>query len=197
MNYKITAVHPSLIKIREIFRLSFLLCLVLCFFVAGIAYGLEAEEYRIKSAYLEKITRFIQWPVPSADNSNPPFFVIGIAGVSPLEGVLEGDYKDRRIKDKPVRIVRIFSPEGVKACDLLFIAGSEEDELDSYIQKAKQFHVLTVGDTAGFAQRGVHINFYIEDQKVRFSINPESMKQAGLNAGSLLLDYAKIVRSNQ
>ena len=195
MGNKTTAIHRRAIKRHKRAALCLVICLFLCF-LAGVAFGLQAEEYRIKSAYLEKITRFIQWPEPNAATGQNAFFVIGIAGESPFNGILANDYKERRIKDKPVRIKTISETEMIKDCDLLFISASEADRLEKYILAAERFHVLTVGDTAGFAQKGVHINFYIENQKVRFSINPEAMKRAGLNAGSLLLDYATIVRPN-
>ena len=195
MGNKTTAIHTLAITRHTRVALCLVLCIGFCFF-ASYAFGLQAEEYRIKSAYLEKITRFIQWPDPKSTNSQKPYFVIGIAGASPFIGILESDYKDRRIKEKPVRIIEISNSDEIKNCDLLFISGSEKDRLGKYIRAAEKFHVLTVGDTAGFARRGVHINFYIESQRIRFSINPQAMKRAGLNAGSLLLDYATIVKMN-
>lgn len=167
--------------------------MLLPYFFAGLAFGLQAEEYQIKSAYLEKITRFVRWP-EKAEKAEKSFFIIGIAGASQFNRILERDYRNREIKGKPVRIVNIASAEAIKDCDLLFISSSAKERLDKYIRTAERFHVLTIGDTPGFAEKGVHINFYTERQKVRFAINPDAMKRAGLNAGSLLLDYAKIIK---
>lgn len=195
MLYRPTAFHIYRKK-WQLPACSSIIVLLLLYFYAGPAFGFRAEEYRIKSAYLEKITRFIQWPEPAAAKDEKLFFVIGIAGENPFNGILQEDYMERQIKGKPVRVIKISGIEGIKSCDLLFISGSEEDRLEEYIRMAEQFNVLTVGDTAGFAQKGVHINFYIKKQKVLFKINPEAMKRAALSAGSLLLDYATVVKPN-
>jgi len=52
---------------------------------------------------------------------------------------------------------------------------------------------LTIGDTKGFAQQGVIINFYIKDEKVRFEINVDAAKRANLKISAKLLRLAKIV----
>jgi len=189
MLYTFTAFQKRTERRQSPAGVGILIMLLLSFF-AGAAFGLQAEEYQIKSAYLEKITRFVQWP----EKAEKSFFIIGIAGVSPFNGILERDYRNRQIKGKPVRVVNIASAEAIKDCDLLFISASAQERLDKYIRAAERFHVLTVGDTPGLAEKGVHINFYTERQKVRFAINPDAMKRAGLNAGSLLLDYAKIIK---
>ncbi|MBS3757779.1 MAG: YfiR family protein [Desulfobacterales bacterium] len=168
--------------------------LLLGVFFTSPAFGLRAGEYEIKSAYLEKITRFIKWPDHGTATGGKSSFVIGMAGDNPFYGVLQEDYRSREIKGKPVRIVKIASVEAIKNCDLLFISSSEDDRLERYIRTAERYHVLTVGDTAGFAERGVHVNFYVERQKVLFEINPAAMKRAALSAASLLLDYATIVK---
>jgi hypothetical protein len=53
--------------------------------------------------------------------------------------------------------------------------------------------VLTVGEIEGFARRGGTINFYLEDDKVRFEINPESTRERGLRMSSQLLALGRIV----
>jgi hypothetical protein len=55
-------------------------------------------------------------------------------------------------------------------------------------------NVLTVSDERGFAQQGVGINFYTEEDKVRFEINQDAVNRSGLRISSKLLSLAKIVR---
>jgi hypothetical protein len=56
-------------------------------------------------------------------------------------------------------------------------------------------YILTIGDTEGFGEKGVMINFIIRDNKVRFEINPEAARRAGLTISSKLLSLATIVHS--
>ena len=68
----------------------------------------------------------------------------------------------------------------LRECRVLFIAASESDNLDSVLRDIKGSAILTIGDTAGYAERGVIVNFYMEQNK-------------GLRIGSQLLKLAKIV----
>jgi hypothetical protein len=51
---------------------------------------------------------------------------------------------------------------------------------------------LTIGDTEGFTQRGVMVNFYMENNRVFFEINPNAAMRAGLKISSALLRIAGI-----
>ena len=70
-----------------------------------------------------------------------------------------------------------------------------ENDLESYIQASQLYHTLIISEKDGWAEQGIHINFYIRDDKVRFEINVESLKKSGLKAESMLLDYARIVKT--
>jgi hypothetical protein len=53
--------------------------------------------------------------------------------------------------------------------------------------------MLTVGDTDGFARQGVMINFYLEQEKVRFEINPRAAAEVGIRPSAKLLQLGRIV----
>jgi hypothetical protein len=54
--------------------------------------------------------------------------------------------------------------------------------------------VLTVGESAAFADSGGMINFLVDDNKLRFDINTESGRRAKLVMSSRLLSLARRVR---
>ena len=107
------------------------------------------------------------------------------AAAFPVEGKSAGD--------KKIRFKKITSVENIKGCKILFIGNSETGRLDQILETAKGSIILTVGDTTGFARRGVMINFYLENNKLRFEINPQAASRAGLWISSNLLKIAKIV----
>jgi hypothetical protein len=53
--------------------------------------------------------------------------------------------------------------------------------------------VLTVGDTAGFAERGVLINLQRQDSRLGFEINLAQARRSGLRFSSKLLKLGRIV----
>jgi hypothetical protein len=52
---------------------------------------------------------------------------------------------------------------------------------------------LVVGETSGFAAAGGTIEFTLEDNRVRFTINTDAADRAGLMLSSKLLALAKLV----
>lgn len=76
---------------------------------------------------------------------------------------------------------------------MLFISGSEEENLARIVKTINGALVLTIGDSEGFAKKGVMINFYMENKRVRFEINPKAAMHAGLRISSKLLRIARIV----
>ncbi|MGC2064172.1 MAG: YfiR family protein [Thermodesulfovibrionales bacterium] len=155
---------------------------------------LPANEYEVKAAFLHNILGFVQWPKDSQgtpDNrvnlcilGNGPF---GNA-VRNMEGETIGD-------NKTIALRYTKSLKGLNNCHILLIAPSEEDRIAQIVASLRGAHVLTLGDTEGFAQKGVIINFYIEGAKVRFEINANAAHRAGLKISSRLLKLARVIDS--
>ena len=152
------------------------------------------REYQMKAVFLDKFTRFVQWPEATAvaDTSQP--FVIGVIGDSPFESLLEQIYAERAIKGSAVDIRYLTELDAVTECHLLFIAQSAGGRLSEIIERTRDRPVLTVADTKGFAERGVLINLYRRRGKVKFEINERAVHASGLTFSYLLLNLARIVQ---
>ncbi len=100
------------------------------------------------------------------------------------------------IRGKTLQIKRIKSLQNIKDGNLLFITSAEKHNLDNIINSVRGLSILTIGDTKGFAERGVMINLYIEDESVRVEINVEASRYEGLEISSKLLKLARIVTYN-
>ncbi len=153
----------------------------------------EYREYQMKAVFLDKFTRFVQWPETStvADTTRP--FVIGVIGDSPFGTLLEQIYAERRIKSSPVDIRYLAELDEIAACNLLFITDSAGDRLADIVVRTRDRPILTVADTRGFAERGVLINFHRQKGKVKFEINERAVHASGLTFSYLLLNLARIV----
>jgi hypothetical protein len=81
-----------------------------------------------------------------------------------------------------------------RGCHMLFICNSERGRLQEVLEAVKDKGILTVGDTDGFARKGVIINFYIEDKKIRFEINLDAARRAQLSISSQLLKLARVIQ---
>jgi hypothetical protein len=155
--------------------------------------GEISREYAIKAAYLYKFGQYVEWPATAfADDQSP--FVIGVLGTYPFGKIMEQIASTRRIEGRPVIVRRFATMAEYTPCHILFVVASAgPDQTAAAIEKAKRSSVLLVGEEAGFAEHGGTINFFVEENRVRFEVNTEAARQGQLKISSELLSLAKIV----
>ena len=83
----------------------------------------------------------------------------------------------------------------VKKCQILFINISNKEQLDQVFKSLEGRSILTVGDSRNFIRQGGMVRFFTENDKIKFQINAEAAKAAGLTISSKLLRLAEIVTS--
>ena len=166
--------------------------LLICLMWNGIIHA-QTDEYLMKAGFLERFTRFIEWPVETniADNTKP--FVISVIGENPFDKKLDQFFETTKIKNRKVEIRYISELEEIKDTHVLFITKSKQKQLSEILSLTQDKPVLTVSDTDGFGKKGVRINFYIEQNKIRFEINKEAIQKSGLQISYMLLNIAKII----
>lgn len=169
-----------------------LLIIILSILVPKILYA-QYTEYEIKAAYLEKFTRFIEWPVESSLSDTAKPFVIGVINDFPFSTILKEIYKERKIKNRKVLIIPVSGLNNIQTCNLLFISESKEEELFSVLSLTKGRPILTISDTKGFAEKGVLINLYTKLKRIGFEMNETAFLDSGLSPSYLLFNIAKIV----
>lgn len=147
-------------------------------------------EYEVKAAFLYNIGKFVEWPEKPGERGE--HLVLGVLGDDPFEGCLDA-LQGKKLRGKKIVVKRITSFHGAKTCNILFIAASEKERINLILKELANKPILTVGDTDSFAAKGVMINFYIDNNRIRFAINNEAAKRANLRIHSNLLTLGKIV----
>ncbi len=157
-------------------------------------YG-QTSEYDVKVFLLLKISEYIEWPEQSEINDKSEPFVIGVIGENPFGTLLEDTYQKEKnkIKNKNVEIRYYTEPNQIGQCHILFISSAEKNRLADILSNTHGKSVLTLGDTKNFGENGVHINFYILKNKIRFELNESSITNEGFNVDYRLRNIAKIV----
>jgi hypothetical protein len=148
-----------------------------------------AKEYQLKAVFLYNFTQFIDWPGNTLDASQSPF-VIGIYGENKFGGYLEQAVSSERKNGRPIIIRYLSEPEEFSSCQMVFISA-----FDSGLQPFLAMRgILTVSDEKNFAAAGGILEFYTSDNKIKFKINLEAARKAGLMISSKLLRLAEIVK---
>lgn len=154
-----------------------------------------AGEYEIKAALIGKFCQFVEWPANSEVLNTEIPFRIAVLGKHNFGKLLDELYDDKKIKSKHIKIIYANDLKKPPDCDLLFISSSVGSEIDNIINFYNNKPILLIADSKGFAERGVHINLYSQNDMIRFEINDKAVKKSGLQMSHLILKQAKIVSS--
>jgi hypothetical protein len=149
----------------------------------------QPGEYEVKAAFLYNFLTFVEWPARARQGEVLRVCVMAEPPVYNAFRELEG----QSAAGRKLTVLHPASTEDLGSCHVLFIGRRSERKLAQVIKALEGSGALTVGDTAGFAGQGVIINFYLEDNKVRFEVNAAAARRAGLTISSKLLKLAGAV----
>jgi hypothetical protein len=147
----------------------------------------------LEAEFLERFTRFIEWPSdsPVADAEKP--FVIGVANRPEIRDALTRIAATTRVKGKTLVVRRLDAGTGAAACDVVFVGPDNSELLRKIVADVRGKPILVVADSRGYAKQGAMINFLTEGEFVRFEVNPKAAEAAGLRFASELLALGEVV----
>ena len=148
----------------------------------------DGLEYQVKAAFLFNFLKFVEWP--SAPTDLP--WVIGILGRDPFGGVLEETVRGKTVNGRKVEVRRFAHPADVKECNIVFIGRADFERMVMQAQPVlQQPGLLTVGEAPAFLKSGGIINFYLQENRVHFEIQPSAAHTAGLRVSAQLLKLGR------
>jgi YfiR/HmsC-like len=162
----------------------------------ALAQDRDSSEYLIKAGFIFNFAKFVDWPPATFAQPDSPI-VIGILGTDPFGAIIDQIVQEKKIGGRGFVVRRLkwgTDLKDLKECKILFVGASERVHIDELVQIVKGLPILTVGETPGFAERGGVIRLVLEDNKVRFEVNVEAARQAGLTISSRLLTLARIIQ---
>ncbi len=177
-------------------RVYLLLLIISCCTLLGAADDMEkdklAREHILKAKVIHSITRFVSWP----HFSDKQAFNLCIIGNRPtLQNALELFFQRKPVFNDVKTNIKLTTPSQAGSCNLVFIGETNKKLTSKILQQLEGKPVLICADKPGLAEQGVHVNLYVDSNKVRFEVNFESSKKTGLNMSSQLLSYARIVKT--
>jgi YfiR/HmsC-like len=172
-----------------------------CLLAAGLlappqpAAAAAPTEQQVKAVFVFNFSHFVEWPADTFASPTEPF-VIGVLGSEALVAQLNEAVRGERIDTHPLLVRHFRSIDEIVPCQILFIAQAEGAQLQRVLASVDGKRTLTVSDLDGASQRGVMIQFFNANNRVRLRINVDSVRAAGLTISSNLLRPAEIVRTS-
>jgi hypothetical protein len=158
----------------------------------------QVSEYQLKAAFLFSFAKFIDWPDKSFAGPQAPFSVC-VIGQDPFGQALEQSLEGKSVGSRGAKVGRYPNARNLSEaqhCQIAFISASEKPHFREVIDGFRGTTTLLVGDSDGFAASGGAVEFMLQDNHVRFAINPEAADRAQLKVSSKLLALAQIVHDD-
>lgn len=167
--------------------------MLLLFLFPASLYAAPHTKYEVEAAFVHNIAKFVEWPTSVSAKGALRLCVLG---QGPFGEAAENLLKDKQVGGRGWKVIPVSARVNLNECNVLFIGTGAKDELLHLLDDIKDSPVLTVGDTEGYAGKGVMVNFYNEQNKVRFEVNNDAAVRSGLRISSHLLKLARIVADN-
>lgn len=153
-------------------------------------------EYQVKAVFLYNFLQFVEWPPDAFQNETAPINLCVFLH-DPFGGALDEIIRGKTIENRRLVARRVSEVRDLRGCQLVFAGDTDNKRLPDILKELTGTSALLVGDSEQFAERGGGIQFYAEDNKVRFSINVDAVQRARLMVSSKLLALARIVHSDR
>jgi hypothetical protein len=149
-----------------------------------------ASDVDMKAALLFNFAKFAEWPgiTPGA-----PLFAC-IVGEPQLATALATVTRGQTVDGHAIDVRRI-EPSGGHPCHMLYVAQASAHETWPLLGMLKGQPMLTISDAARFAVTGGMIELFVENGRMRFAVNVETVQRCQLRLSSRLLSLAKVVRN--
>lgn len=176
----------NLIISLSIITLSFILLLL----NPKAVFSAPKKELETKATFILNFTIFVEWPSSvSAGSNDITTLNICVFGNTPLVQALNLQ-KEKYNASERVSIIAVDDTDKISNCHILFIGQANTADISTMLAHLENKPVLTISDQQSFNKNGGIIQFVIRDNMVRFKINNEAAKKAGLTISSQLLELA-------
>ncbi len=163
------------------------------FSATSVAFAESLNADQLKAAYLFNFARYVEWP-GDAHFSKTSALKIGVVGSKAVSNLLRKTVKGKLVGARELEVIDFDAAAGGRDAHILFVAGDlSRGEIEETLLELDGTTVFVVADDESFARKGGTANFFMADQRVRFAINKDAAKQAGLKVSSKLLRLAELV----
>ncbi len=156
---------------------------------------ISGAEYPVKLGFIYHFIRFTQWPPETFETPESPI-TFCVAATHPEAATLFS-LQGRKVKGRRIDVQRYAGEADATACQVLFIASGDQAFVQPILDGIQGRQVLSIGEVREFTRMGGVINFFVEQDQLRFEVNLDAAESAGLKFSSQLLMSADIVKKRK
>lgn len=149
----------------------------------------ENRENQLKAGYLLNFAKLVDWPGSTPADS----LTICVLAAPGLYDALAVGLVGKRIGTRTLNAYQLTQNESRERCSVLYVDSAlASDSRGALPDQATT--TLTVSDARDFARSGGIIELFTENNRLRFIINLDNARRAGLRINPSLLQLAAAVR---
>lgn len=162
-------------------RRGFVLLLALGSIGTACADSTVERQAQLTAAYIFNFMKFVEWPAQVRGD----VLQVCFAGAQNVRDALASATADKRIGTRSIEVRPLVHQESAR-CQVIYVG--EQPDTAQYTFNAPA--TLTIGEEPRFIQEGGIIHLYAESNRLRFAINVDNARRAGLTVSSNLLKLA-------
>jgi len=141
----------------------------------------------VKAGFLFNFAKFVEWP--TARLGPITFCVIGDDTIA---AYLESSVAGKNIGLRSVVVRNRPKSAELNTCSVIYFGRSEKNKAGTIATSLAGAQILTVSEFPELGPKGVAINFFLDQERLRFELHPDAVALAGLKVSSSLLVVARI-----
>jgi hypothetical protein len=149
-------------------------------------YSQVTSVSQAQSLFIYNFSRLIQWPAGSQSGD----FVIGVIGDDELYKSLITYISNKKVGSQSISIKKFDSPENVTRCHIVFVGKGGVSSFDDLIGRLRGSNSLIITEKKGMINMGSAIDFFMDQDKLKFVINPTNAEKYDLTVSKSLEDMA-------
>jgi hypothetical protein len=146
-------------------------------------------EYDVKAAFILNFVRYVEWP---PGDRQPPLRICVLAE-NPFGDRLAAVVAGEQWQGGAIEVHVVTDARRGADCHLLYVPARAIAQFTAGAPLVAGRAVLTVGEHERFLDQGGVMRLFLEDNRVRFSVNQQAADRAGLQISSRLLRLARTV----
>jgi hypothetical protein len=151
----------------------------------SVAY-MQSTIPKAQTMFIYNFSRLIEWPA----NYRTGNFVIGVFGATEITMELELYTKGKKVGTRDIAVVRYKSLEEISDCHILFVPFEKTKRLPEIMNLLNGKSTLIITEKTGALAEGSAINFYLNDDKLKFEVKSENALKYGIKFSSKLQEMS-------
>jgi hypothetical protein len=157
----------------------------------ALAGPVTGSEYAVKAGFIYNFINFVTWP-KDAFKDSPGTLILCLVSDDPQADVLF-QLNGKSVKGRTIKVVPYQEGPCIEKSHILYFATQDRDTIRGILDQVRNRSILTIGEIVDFTSMGGIINFFMDNNQLRFRVNIDAAHRQGLRMSSQILLSAQIV----